>query len=405
VAGAAFHLVHPVGSPRPRIGWVGRLEGDLIGFDVGGELDGDLQPAVLLHDGVTDAHGRAELRGPGDVELVLRIHGDASRVVDRVALGHASPLLVELPAAGGVRGCIGPPALLAALRALPARSPGERAGAIRIGFGAESDVAAEARGERVETEVGPDGRFDQQRLAPGTWKLSLSLRARQSGLSLEHWFATVRVRAGVTVEQDAQLPELLPGTVRGVVTAGGAPVERGELTLFAAPEHAGTRRPVRCTVGAGGRFELVVLPATYRAALAVPGAATFSTEQQLAVGPGAAVLQDLDFAAGRARLRVLDPQGRAAVGIEVRVARDGRSVAHPSPTDRGGVAELMLPPGTYEVHCWRRELQHEAARAAFERTRPTPEQLAKARFVLGTIELLQGKVVGRDLRLPEAWSR
>jgi hypothetical protein len=89
----------------------------------------------------------------------------------------------------------------------------------------------------------------------------------------------------------------------------------------------------------------------------------------------------------------------------LRVARGGRTFAEPAPTDANGVTELLLPPGTYELSCWRRDVQPAAARAAVERSAPVPEQLPQARLPIGSIELPPGERVERELRLPDGWSR
>lgn len=338
----------------------------------------------------------------------------------------ASPLLATQD--GSIQGRIGPPELLEWLRQdafLPAKF--EDVGEEEFEHDRERapQVLASCRSDpEVETRVvrlGSQGGFRFEALPPGRY--SLAVRRWEAGWSfsqpvgptgyaiLDRRFGDeVTVAAGQQTEVGVDLASWLPRPVELTVTMNGEPY-RGEPRVQMRRSDAldgfegmgrsilfDWRHPAHVRLQPG---EWTVDLVTIRSARAVIHGPSFV----VADAPGNSA--ELDFAAGRAPVIVLDPDGRPVVGLRLSIgSSDGEIPSNQVRTGRLGRAEFGGPLGEVMVRAVREPLMRSPALWEWRHACTDAgriDLLVQEEVEVGLVTIEELPLRSTVLRLPAAW--
>ena len=159
--------------------------------------------------------------------------------------------------------------------------------------------------------------------------------------------ATVTLVARERRELTIDAAPLLPGSVRGTIRAGGAPL--ADVHCFLQRVGPDGTANLRIATDADGRFEGTVPAGVYGFAMTYPAQpgpgwmyAVLPDRWQLA--PGAVHEVHFDVPLRRVRIRVLDVAGEPVPDLRLRVLRDGYSLPGGLTTDANGECELYPAP-------------------------------------------------------------
>jgi hypothetical protein len=349
LAWAQVELIDACGSALP-------IAGDLFDARNWRVLIGPTR-AFLLQRGATDAAGTLLLRGPGDRELALRIHGDglAPQVVQPIRLDVDPPLAVTATAGATWSGRLLPADVAADLRPqLPINlgdAPLElgfglvlRQGKLRLAGPLDSLLPIERDGTLHLTEL-PSGTFEVAMVTP----------------SAEFPLGSVTLQAGRELHQDLDVSMLRRSNVDLQVFIDGAPwpnvpvliearygVLSGEPAWGSESLHTDAEGRLHFRSHAGllaaslhldnGRGDYEELP--------VPDALT--------VTRGVDLRKVLDLQLLRPRLRVLQPDGAPAAGVQLYFQNPIQRGASARATDAEGFTQSpRLCAGTFRVQARR----------------------------------------------------
>lgn len=383
--------------------------------------------AQLVDEATTDAAGACALTGTPDRAYCLRVTGDAHAPVVRSGILFGDrPVEIVVSSGAILRVTLRPLELLGDLR--------EQAGLPRAGevLGGESGMLPAIRLLRVigaaAEQFPADARrgdidFDGEGVAllrgvpPGTWDVQLVTSTSSGASSWTKSSATVRtgvvLREGQTTAVDLDMPSARLGRLRGRVTVAGVPHEgQVEFTAFVGtrPDGAPRREARYAHSDAEGRFEILLPAGTWRAAPWVrtgDGGVRAVSLTTVAVVAGGAGEADFDVRLGRARIRVLGPDGRPAAGIALSFERGGDSLpALCPPTDGEGWTTATATPGDAVPHTRRRRLMDSAAWREYRQQHGNdPAAIERSIVALPPILFVEGEPAEVELRLPPQWDR
>jgi hypothetical protein len=353
VAGTKVELLAPLlDQPVDAETWAMRLPR--------GSIANTQNAALHVQDGVTAANGEAELVGPADAPLALRLlgPGHVPVVVQPVRLSDPQPLVVTVARGATFAGRVLPPRLVAQLREEGGPRPSARPGLQLFREVAGRRETYPATSDRFALDDG--GGFRIEGIAPGTWHVSLCSNV-PSTLGLGGWTATkltvatlAELRDGELREQDLDLGALERGTLRGMVQLNGRPSVGQQVTLEADLGPGADRQPSKSTrmivTDAAGRFAVNLPEGGYRAKVILTGdALTIIRSATTAFVPrGGEVDAVFDLAGVPLQLELVRADGTPAAGVKVRLSAGDEPVLTLSPTDPTGRTRAALAPlGTF----------------------------------------------------------
>lgn len=300
---------------------------------------------MLLQATATDERGAALLRGPVDASVVARISGVGfvPFLFGPFRLDRPGELVATLPVGGTLVARVGPPELVAELRAVRERARQDKRPGFRLkrGIGLEAELVPAS--DSASIEVGADGTFTIRGAAPGEWQVALDYWEETPGEVLV-WpmgtpFATVTLREGDTTEATFDLSDWLPGTITGLVRCNGELVCNESIRVQVTrrnPDHPKpTRSMVPADTDAEGRFtfrgrggEVTVLVDRGDKSPIRPQANWVAARTSVPLPANGSTTQDFDVVACPLKLRLLTTAGQPIGGVEIRLTTDDGHLSH-----------------------------------------------------------------------------
>jgi hypothetical protein len=374
----------------------------------------------------TDAFGKCTVGGAGQRPYSLRVTGAAHAAWIRSGVVLSDePIECVLPEAAALRVTIRPLELLGDLRE-QAKLP--RTGEIAKGSRAMGPGIRLQRkvGDRIE-QMPAQGLqrvlFDEEGVAviggvpEGTWDLLLvsswAFEDRGYTTSSEIVRSGVLLREGEQATVALDMPEARCGRLFGTVLVAGELFEgglqlRGEVGVM---PNGDPRIAYRNAVtNAQGTFEVLLPPGTWRVGpwvkLGESGLTAWAS-QVVRVTPGEKVQATFDARIATAKLRVLGPDGKAVVGVQLQMNRAGEPLdSHCAPTDDDGRTSVMTTPGMAVPIVLRRSLTDPASMQEFYRQNSEDPTMVQRMFVeLPPILFAEQATPELEVRLPAEWDQ
>ncbi len=373
-------------------------------------------PNVVLaqFEGTTDADGRVTLIGEGRRDFGLRILGPGNVLLERpgIRLDVEGELLVTVKRGARLIGKITPPEAMVELRRLAKLSeeqpfPANRRPSVQL-LGTDG-TRVPAPWQQVEDgantmfEIADDGSFDITGLPAGSWHVQVAYQVVQgNGASNEAFTATeLTLAEGQAQRLDFDLSGILTGTLEGEVTRNSQFLAKAPITLERVADGRGGGASTRLETDAHGRFTFRARPGTYT----VRDAKWVRAEAPAAVLTGETTRHTFRIAAGTLDLRVLDPAGKPAVGVEIVGPTDDWRMP---PTKMDGTTNADKEPQTVTLRVLPKRLQNREAMAkAWQEGVAAGHQdpLAPHWLTVGTATITAGQTSMLELRLPAAWEK
>lgn len=405
VAGATVQLCDPFDAPLDDSRMVMRR--DLWMVNAGNN------PALVVGEGVTDADGRIELRGPGDRELGLCVPGPGNVPLRQTGLrlGEPGEFVVYVRRGARLVGRIVPPEATAELKRLAGVEPTaafpERYRPRLALFGTQGRFPKDmvAARDLASLRIADDGSFDAAGLPTGAWQFEVVHHAVHGSGARELTLACGEVHLfdGVPIVQDLDLSELLPGTLEGLVLWNGQPLANSNIGLLLPGRQEGV------ATNAEGRFRKVLRPGEYEVhvtRLLSPGNwANLPCPTAAHVVRGETTTQTFAVASASLRVTVLDTAGKPVPNLTLQARDENGRTRDLQPTDAQGTttaelaptvvtlgvpSKVRIDPGTAGLR--RREAQ----------ARGEPDPFARQWITLHTVGLAAGQPNVIEVRLPPA---
>jgi RNA polymerase sigma-70 factor (ECF subfamily) len=370
------------------------------------------EAALLVQRGTTDANGDLRLHGAEGRRVALRLSGSGHpRVLVEDALGDRSPLVVTLPAGARLEVRLSPTALVRQLRAdngLQVDGPEGRgrewnARGLRLRPVGEQHIAVPPWNEPPLVPAG-DGALSFECVRAGSFELRL-------GHDDVATVATVELRDGETRHLDLDLPQFVRSHLRGRVLLNGNPLSTRE-TMVAERNAVGKREAVYfARTDADGRFAIPVRAGRVQVFLLHDTDPEKTADIELCsdsvlVPAGGEVEHEFRIDTGRARVRLLDRDGKAVAGVRLRFAGADGHGNEAAATGDDGMREVDLVVGDYTLLTFPRRLQSWRAQDELrEQLGDRPGALAPYRLTLGTIAVRAGATAERTITLPPEFDR
>jgi len=266
---------------------------------------------------VTDALGHAELYGPPDVDLTLRVSGEAfpTKIVPRVRLiPGADRVVIEVELAATLLGRIVPLRFREQLLALKPKTTTRRPGVFlrrRLSTGGFETVPKDiSRPAPIRT----DGRFEIGGVPPGDWELGVyyykSVRAGDLTGSLLSIGTVKALRGGERRRQDFDVSHLLFATIELKVFVDGKPYDRKSIYLRS--DHTG----INVFTDASGRLRCVLSAGRYQPRVYLDGIST-PVDSVVDVPPGQDVFRTIYLSTRRVQFHVVGSDGKRRGGLQL----------------------------------------------------------------------------------------
>lgn len=405
VAGATVQLCDPFDAPLDEGRMVMRR--DLWLINAGNN------PALVVHEGTTDADGRVELRGPGDRELGLCAPGPGNVPLRQAGLRLADPgeFVVHVQRGARLVGRIVPPEATAELKRLAgveptAAFPESYRPRLAL-FGAQGRFPKDRLAARdlASLRIADDGSFDAAGLPAGAWQVEIVYRAVHGGGARELTLAggEVQLFDSVPTVHDLDLSELLPGTLEGLVLWNGEPLANSNIAFLLPDRQEGV------ATNAEGRFRKVLRPGDYAVhvtRLLSPGNwANLPCPTMAHVVRGQTTTQTFAVASASLRVTVLDATGKPVPNLTLQARDETGRTRDLQATDAHGTTSAEFPPSTVTLGVLskvRIDPQIAGLRRPEARARSEPDPFARQWITLQTVGLAAGQPNVIEVHLPAA---
>ena len=367
---------------------------------------GALFEAQLLQRGTTDDNGELELRGPPRPGLGLRLSGGgvSLQVFAGISLADQAPLQLTAERAATWTGRLVPVAIgNALLRHSPQRRDDDKLG---LDLWREDD-ALQGRLDPPRP-IDTDGSFHIDGIPSGTWQVSLRIGGR-------HWHAVaITVAAGDTLRQDLDVSPVAPLHLDLRVFLDGKPFADRNVNILAwcamglSGRRMGDSNFLR--TDAEGRLAVDTFAGQFQCHLYLPGTgdAEVVMAQPFTLATAGHAQHVLDVKLASASLRLLQPDGAGAAGVELCLSlpEGGQSTQSFAHTDKDGLAALgHLAAGPHLLRVRPRSLGTQPAQHTFAQQHGY-EALQQAWIDLPPLELLPGTATQPlVIHLPRTWDR
>lgn len=368
----------------------------------------------------TDHDGRTTLHGPFDRELALRVSGPGCVpfVVRGVRLDAREPLLLRGAAGGRLHGKLGPVEVIGDLRA---QAGVPREGAVENDTGVPVvRLVRQVDGRREEwppasrggaVELSDDGRFTIADVPPGDWRIELRSwyqtgAGRASDTS--ELDVTVRLRSG----EEQRVEATLPPRAGFVAVRTALDDRRGRVAMVRFVPIGTSSRDEggrSFQVDQVGHTLAILPPGEWRGILGIHvpdarGSFEVPSDPAIVVRSGARQEVHLHAAIGALPVRVLQPDGTPAGGVELLHADQGIGCAS-LPTDADGCTILYAPAGPLTLRTRVRSLAAQGIwNAWWSAHQSDPAAISRAFVPVGTVIVPRGDGAVIELRLPAGWA-
>jgi hypothetical protein len=347
--------------------------------------------ALALVDGVTDTAGEAELAGPADAALALRLlgPGHVPTALHAVRLDAARPLTVTVDRGATLVGRVLPARLVAQLRAEGGAKEGTRPG---LRLHRIVDGRRESHPSRGSFPLADDGAFRIDGVAPGPWQVSLCSWAPHlpdlpGHLESAVVVAKVDLREGEVREEELDLAALERGSLRVLVKLNGTSLARATVqfeTDLGPGIDGATRKFARNVATDGrGRVEATLPAGAYRAR--VFAESTLVGVVNASMPRGGDVDTVFELATAPLQVELAREDGNPVAGARVRFCLGGEEALVIETTDAAGRARVTAAPvGRLEAFIWPKALLGRNAQA--DLASRDPFAIQRAWIPLGAVE-------------------
>ncbi len=377
----------------------------------------------------TAADGRVSIRyapGPG-VGLRLPGPGNVPCLVQPLPFDSAEPIRVVVERGAVLTGEIGPAEFREWVLGLPRDDPSAQ---MRMCLwlegldGRQGETVPPQVGMEFGSPVDEDGRFEVRGVPPGAWAVRLNWgetwtdergRIRPGQMQSRPVVDRVEVVEGGEIHLPIDLSAHVPSRVRFDATVDGLS-RRVELMLTQIVGRSSYGHEVtmnlRRTTDPDGSLELDLPLGSWTVD-------SFCTESNARIPLGSRSIEvvpstggspqriPLDLAIGRAAIRLFQPDGSPAAGVEVLLQPPGSEFVFGlgSPvTDSEGRASIVAYPTVAQVRALRRPFVDRKVYREWCDRHPDAHVLAHL-IHLGEMTLVRGEPEEIELHLPDAWAR
>jgi len=361
--------------------------------------------ARIVQRGTTDDNGALLLRGPkGDLALRLSGGGLSLQIVQPIRLDEATDLVVTGQPGARLRGRLQPVAV--ARHIYSASKVGSNEEPVPVGIhliSARNDNESLHRFQEPPFAIDEDGAFDIRGVPAGQWHVLVRWGRRSYAVT------SVDVPAGGDVQRDIDVTSIAPALVTLRLLVDGTPAKNAYINAMG--WHANNSFGSQMTSQTIGRTDehgsMQVETLTGQLVLHVsalnangPGVNVVTMLPVPRTGPQEHVI---DLRIGSLDLTILQPDGKPAAGIQLRMAasRGSWSIT----TDASGrVTSKHVAAGLMALEALPRSLSSDEARSAYAQAHGY-QALEQAWVPIGSITVTPGAAVPQRLTLPALWDR